>query len=132
MKFSLLIHSSPFRSQNHQTAIRFAHALLEEGHELYRVFFQHEAVLIGNCLITPAQDEYNQQQAWQDLHKEHGTDLVLCVSSAIKRGVMNEFEAKRYELPFANLADGFEISGLGQLIDACDASDRVISFGANH
>ena len=132
MKFSLLIHSSPFRSQNHTTALRFAEAVINQGHELYRVFFQHEAVLIANNLITPAQDEFNLQQAWQALASTHDADLVICVASAVKRGIVNEFEAKRHELDYANLAEHFVISGLGQLIDASANSDRVITFGDNH
>ena len=52
------------------------------------------------------------------------------VASSLRRGLLDETEADRYEKPAANIASGFTISGLGQLIDACIESDRVMTFGA--
>ena len=54
---------------------------------------------------------------------------MVCVSSAIKRGVINQQEAERHELAATSLRDSSEIAGLGQLIDAAINSDRVVNFG---
>jgi tRNA 2-thiouridine synthesizing protein D len=42
---------------------------------------------------------------------------------------MDQREAARHGLAAANLAPGFRISGLGQLIDASIEADRLLVFG---
>lgn len=130
MIFSLLILGPPTASPSHQTALRFATAALQNGHQIYRVFFFDEAAAIGNQLRVVPQDEPNVTEQWQQLGREHQLDLVVCVSSALKRGVLDDTEAQRYEKSAANLPGEFDISGLGQLVDASTHSDRVITFGA--
>lgn len=130
MKFSLVIHASPFSTQTSSTAYRYAKCLLDEGHQIYRIFYYGDGVLVANQQITPPQDESNLLTAWQALAEEHALDLVVCIAAAVKRGVLDENEAKRYEKPNANLASGFELSGLGQLAEAIAVSDRVVTFGS--
>jgi tRNA 2-thiouridine synthesizing protein D len=48
----------------------------------------------------------------------------------LRRGLLNEAETERYERTAANLNNAFEISGLGQLIDAGLAADRTVTFAA--
>ncbi len=130
MIFSLAIYSAPYSSQANDSAYRFASALLENGHQLYRVFFYHDGIHTASTLNTPPQDEPRFTENWQALALKHNIDLVVCIAAALKRGLLNEQEAARYEKPAANLADGFEISGLGQLVDAAVISDRLITFGS--
>ncbi|MGK0440423.1 MAG: tRNA 2-thiouridine synthesizing protein D [Pseudohongiellaceae bacterium] len=130
MKYSILVLGAPYSTQSMSTALRFSKALLKKNHSIFRVFFYHDAVNAGNSLITPPQDEQNIPAQWQALVKEHQLDLVVCIASALKRGVLNETEADRYEKPTHNLLEGFDISGLGQLVEAMAQSDRVVSFGA--
>ncbi|GAB0151600.1 MULTISPECIES: sulfurtransferase complex subunit TusD [Marinobacterium] len=129
MKFTLVIHSAPYQSASADTALRFARALLASGHELYRVFFYRDGVHNASALASPPRDEQSVPLAWQLLAQEHQLDLVVCIAAAVRRGVLDENEAKRYEKPAANLAPGFELSGLGQLSEALIQSDRVITFG---
>ena len=129
MIFSLAIYAAPYSSQASDSAYRFALALLENGHSLYRVFFYHDAVHTASFLATPPQDETHFTQNWQALAQKHNIDLVVCIAAALKRGLLNQQEAMRYEKPAFNLAEGFEISGLGQLVDAAVMSDRLITFG---
>jgi len=77
---------------------------------------------------VPAQDEADLAAQWQALIQEHELDAVVCVASALKRGIIDQAEAERYELPASNLREGFVISGLGQLIDAVIQSERTLSF----
>ncbi len=130
MIFSLAIYAAPYSSQASDSAYRFAAALLENGHTLYRVFFYHDAVHTASSLATPPQDETFFTQNWQTLAQQHNIDLVVCIAAALKRGLLNQQEAVRYEKPAANLAEGFEISGLGQLVDAAVMSDRLVTFGS--
>lgn len=129
MIFSLLVLGAPGSTQAATTALRFAAAALQSGHTLYRVFFLDDGVALANNLVVLPQDETPLCARWQALAAEHRIDMVVCVSSALKRGVLNAEEASRYDKPASNLADGFEISGLGQLIDAALNSDRVVTFG---
>ncbi|SDK15116.1 sulfurtransferase complex subunit TusD [Microbulbifer yueqingensis] len=129
MKFSLAVYSAPHSSQSAASALRFARALLAEGHELHRVFFYCDGVHNGSALAAPPQDEPDLLGAWQALQAEHGLDLVVCIAAAQRRGVLSESEARRLERPAANLAEGFELAGLGQLADAVAQSDRLVTFG---
>lgn len=129
MIFSLAIYSAPHTTQASDSAYRFAETLLSEGHSLYRVFFYQDGVYNSNNLITPAQDETDISSGWQQLSAKYQIDMVVCIAAALKRGILNQEEAERYEKPAHNLRDGFAISGLGQLVDAALMSDRLITFG---
>ncbi len=129
MIFSIVIQSAPYSRQAPESALRFARALLDGGHQIHRVFFYADGVQCGNSLASPPQDEMNLPLSWQQLATEHQLDLVVCIAAAVKRGVLDQNEAGRYEKPGHNLAQGFELSGLGQLAEATIVSDRVITFG---
>ena len=66
---------------------------------------------------------------WTELQKEHDLDLVVCIAAAQRRGLLDEDEAKRQGKDANNIAEGFRISGLGQLIEAGIQSDRLVVFG---
>jgi len=129
MIFSLAVYSAPYSSQAGYTAYQFAVAALNQGHSVHRVFFYQDGVHNATNLAAPPQDEFNLQQAWQRLAKDHNLDFVVCVAAALRRGILDEAEAKRYNKPSDNLANEFTISGLGQLVEAAVISDRLISFG---
>lgn len=129
MKFAILINSAPFTYQASDTAYQFCLAALTKGHRVQRVFFYHDAVYTGSTLTCPPQDEPNNTARWQALAKKYGVELVICVASALRRGILDEQEAKYYDKPVANLATGFKIAGLGQLIEASLTADRFLVFG---
>ena len=130
MKFALLVLASPYGSQAGDSAWRFAEAAVQAGHCVYRVFFFHEGVYHGNHHAVPPQDEVNRVLRWAEFASRHQTELVLCVASALKRGILDEREAARHDKLAANMHPAFEISGLGQLIDASAHCDRLLTFGA--
>jgi tRNA 2-thiouridine synthesizing protein D len=129
MKFSLLVMSSPQGSQAGDSAWRFARAALDTGHEVYRVFFYLEGSYHGNALSVPPQDEVDRAARWAELAAQHDVDLVLCIASAAKRGVLDADEAARHEKAAASAHPAFTVSGLGQLVDAHLNSDRLVTFG---
>lgn len=129
MKFSLVIYAAPYSSESAATALRFANSLIEQGHELYRLFFFGDGVHNASKLTVVAQDEINLQRQWSELIEEHNIDSVVCVSSALRRGILDQTEAKRHELGTASAYESSEVAGLGQLIDAALNSDRVVNFG---
>lgn len=129
LTYSLVINAAPYACQGAKTALDFATALIEQGHSLKRVFFYGDGIHIANNLSTPQQGEENLQERWQQLAKDSHCELIICIAAALKRGLLNEQEATRYEKPAFNLAEGFEISGLGQLAEAAITCDRVVNFG---
>jgi len=128
MIFSLAIYSPP-SSQASFSAYQFACAVLEQKHTLYRLFFYNDAVYQGSDLIVTPQGEFDLSAAWKQLKAEHQLDMVFCVAASLKRGIIDIEEAQRYEKKNTSLNDNFELSGLGQLIDASVVSDRLITFG---
>jgi len=129
MKFGILVNEGPYQHQASDSAYQFTKAVLAKGHEIFRVFFYHDGVNNGSRLTVPPQDDRNIVDRWSQLGKEHNLDLVLCVAAAQRRGMLDESEAKRHGKNADNIADGFRISGLGQLIEAGIQSDRLVVFG---
>ena len=129
MKFSLMVNEGPYNHQASDTAYNFAKAALEGGHEIFRVFFYHDGVNNGTRLTTPPQDDRNIVERWSAMAEEHEVDLVICVAAAQRRGIADEDESKRNGKDTDNIAPGFRISGLGQLIEAGIQSDRLVEFG---
>lgn len=126
MIYSLLVLAAP-RSGN--TAAAFAEAVLARGHSIHRVFFMDDGVYHGQGSCVLPQDESSFSDAWNALHEANALELVLCISSALKRGILDEAEADRHEQPAATVHPAFQIGGLGLLVDASATSDRLITFG---
>lgn len=129
MIFSLLITGAPYSSQAADTAYRFAQSLLNQGHSIHRVFFYADAVHSASALACPPQDENHVPDNWSQLAQKHNLDLVVCIAAAVRRGILDDNEARRYEKARGNLTDNFTLSGLGQLVEAGIVSDRVVTFG---
>ncbi len=126
MKFALLLTASPSQ-ENAWHALRFCEAALAQGHQVPRIFFYGDGVHNANALQCPPQGESQLLQGWQALAAQ-GVELVVCVAAALKRGVLDADTAQRMEQPVHNLAAGFSISGLGQLVEAMLEADRFVSF----
>jgi tRNA 2-thiouridine synthesizing protein D len=107
----------------------FAQAVLAGGHEIVRLFFYQEGVHIASGNIVTPQDEQDLPRQWREFVTLHQLDGVVCIAAALRRGVLNEEEAQRYQRPAANVSAPWELSGLGQLHDAVQAADRLICFG---
>ncbi len=118
MKFAIMINEGVYQHQSTDSAYLFAKAAIEKGHEVPRIFFYHDGVYNASSLTKPPQDDRNIVARWAKLAKEHNIDMVVCVAAALRRGIQNE-----------NLAEGFRISGLGQLVEAGIQADRLVVFG---
>lgn len=127
-RFALMVLASPTTAQAARTAYEFARAAIIGGHSVQRVFFFHQGVDAGNSQLVPAPDTPSLTAQWAALAAENNIDLVVCVTSAVRRGVLDAGEAKRHDRT-ESLHAGFEISGLGQWVEACLLADRVVSFG---
>ena len=129
MKFGIQVNEGPYQHQASDSAYQFAKAALEAGHEVYRVFFYHDGVNKGTRLTTPPQYDRNIVTRWTELAEKHELDLVICVAAAQRRGIADADESRRNGKDADNIAPGFRISGLGQLIEAGIQADRLVVFG---
>ena len=125
LHFVLLV-TAPLNQQGSFSALRFAEELLATEHHLDCVFFYWEGVLVGNPLIAPPADEFNVNQGWCDLAKSKSVKLFLCITEALRRGVIAEDK-----IPIDDTTSplpGFTCTGLGQLFATIYTCDRVIVF----
>ena len=76
MRFALFITGSPTASQAPLSAYRFATALLDQGHELSRVFLHGDGVLLAAETAVYPSDEENIHHLWRQLIGEHKLDGV--------------------------------------------------------
>ena len=130
MQFSLLVQGAPAASDAPAAALRFAQAAVAAGHRIHRAFFHGEGASIAHGGAAPPQDETDVARAWVDFARRHDISLVACVASAARRGVATaESGASTGGAPAA-VRDGFVIGGLGQMIEAMNAADRTVTFGA--
>jgi tRNA 2-thiouridine synthesizing protein D len=129
MKFAIQVNASPYQSNAGRTAYQFINAVLEQGHQVFRVFFYHDGVYHAFKYATPPDDELKFTAQWSKLSNRYQVDLVVCISAAQRRGLLCSDEAKRQGKQDNDLAEGFRISGLGQLVEATLEADRFIVFG---
>lgn len=128
MKFAIALFSAA-HAPSSRRALLFAQTLLAEGHEIVRLFFYQDGVHSASANIVTAQDEQDLPLQWREFVTTHQLDGVVCIAAALRRGILNDEEAQRYQRPAANLLAPWELSGLGQLHDAVQSADRLICFG---
>lgn len=120
---TLLLLTSPPTSRLSWHAYMLAYSLIEKNQQV-RVFFYQDAVQIANNILWRPADEPALSEKWLSL----GIDLPVCVSAALARGITDQDNALRHELPQHNLIAGFRLTGLGELADAMLNAHRVIQL----
>ncbi|EWC40110.1 sulfurtransferase complex subunit TusD [Pseudomonas stutzeri] len=128
MKFVIALFAPP-HSPAGRRALRFAEAALGAGHEIVRLFLYQDGVHCASANVVAAQDELDIAAEWSRFVSAHRLDGVVCIAAGLRRGVLDTGEAQRYQRPAANLAAGWELSGLGQLHEAAQQADRLVCFG---
>lgn len=118
MKFGLMVNEGPYTHQASDTAYQFAKAVVDKGHQVHRVFFYHDGVNNATRHTEPPQDDRHIVNRWSKLAEDHNIDLVVCIAAAMRRGITED-----------NVAKGFRISGLGQLVESGIQADRLVVFG---
>lgn len=128
MKFNILVTGGLYATQSAFSALQFCRAALLSGHSVTQIFFYQDAVTQANALSVPLSDEFDAVSSWAEFSKEHGVELVVCVSAAERRGVLNEEQAQEFDKAGANTHSAFTVAGLGLLHEAALASDRMVTF----
>lgn len=128
MKFAIALYS-PAHSPAARRALLFAQAALAGGHQIVRLFFYQDGVHSASANVVAPQDEQDIAAQWQAFISANGLDAVVCIAAALRRGVLDVDQAQRYKRPAANVIAPWQLSGLGQLHEAAQDADRLVSFG---
>ena len=56
MKFSIVVYAAPYSAEAAATAFNFTRSVLEQGHDIYRLFFFGDGVHNASRLSVAAQD----------------------------------------------------------------------------
>ena len=128
MKFAIALFSAA-HAPSSRRALLFAQAALAGGHEIVRLFFYQDGVYNASSSVVTPQDELDLPKQWRAFVTEHQLDGVVCIAAALRRGVLDQEEATRYQRSAVNLEAPWALSGLGQLHDAAQTADRLICFG---
>ena len=73
-------------------------------------------------------DELFVLDSWKTLATEHNVKLLVCITAAVKRGIVSEMEAKENGIAQANLTAPFEQAGLGEFFTALHECNRLVQF----
>jgi tRNA 2-thiouridine synthesizing protein D len=128
MKFAIALFAAP-SAPSSRRALRFAQTVLADGHEIVRLFFYQDGVYSAADNLVSAQDELDVPKEWREFVQAAQLDAVVCIAAGLRRGVLNEQEAQRYNRSAVNLQAPWDLSGLGQLHEAAQLADRLICFG---
>lgn len=122
LNYTVVVMGPAYGTQAATTAYQFVSSLVSTSvttsHRIEAVFFYYDGVYNANQFTDPANDEFDLVSAWQQLAKQHNIKLALCVSAALRRGIIEN----------KNIAEHFQLSGLSELSESLSKSDRVIEF----
>ncbi len=119
----------PALSSTSETALKFAHTVIMQNKQISLLFFYGEAVQTAASLAVSIQGDTPVISNWQAFIQTHKLPAIACITSALKRGVIDKQEADRHQKSGENIAQGIKLGGLGQWADAVKQSDQHIIFG---
>jgi tRNA 2-thiouridine synthesizing protein D len=115
MLYTLVVQSSHLNNNSETMAL--ALDLINQKHQISAIFFLFDAAYTANAFIDMPTDEPNISQQWSEFAHQHQIRLVVCSASAARRGIC-----------ITNLAPGFNLGSIGELVESCDTADRVVSI----
>ncbi|WP_421134597.1 sulfurtransferase complex subunit TusD [Alteromonas sp. A079] len=126
--YSILVTSPPYYGDAALRMASFIDGVLDNGDTVDNVFFYGEGVHHCNQFAVQTGDEFYSYEYWTQLSSSHNTALLVCVTAAIKRGVVSVDEAKDNGVDGANLVAPFQQAGLGEFFTALHACNRLVQF----
>lgn len=113
MKFTLIITTNHLN--NNYSALQFAQAALLQQHNINCIYFLFDGAYAANSHIDMPTDEFAVSSLWSKFAANNNITLSVCAASGLRRGIDS-----------ANLASGFAMGSIGQLVASCAEADRVI------
>ncbi len=127
MSLLILISNSP-QQPLAKLAVRFAKsALSQDIDNNIEIFFYADGASTANSLSWQTAEQINICQEWQKLAEKYQLKLSVCVSTALARGVSDKENSQRHQLIGDNLAQGFRLVGLSDLVIKM-ANSKVVQF----
>ena len=123
---TLFITSSPFSTNKHWEA----QAFIREQHKdtpIKQVFFYADATLVCNASQKAPQGQLNTLEEWIKLSHDLNIPLKSCIANSVRRGILDETEAQRYDLA-ATCAPESQLVGLGEMAEAYLNQHQVVQF----
>ncbi len=111
----ILITSSP-QQPLAKLAVRYARSALNQTNNRIEIFFYGNGAGIANALSWQTAEQINICHEWQKLAEQYQLHLSVCVSTALARGVTDKENSQRHQLIGDNLAQGFYLVGLSELV----------------
>lgn len=93
-----------------------------------QIFLYHDAVYLANRLTWLPVDQLNLTRDWQNFAKTYHLTVQVCVSVALSRGITDMDNAARHRLQGDNLAENFNLVGLGELAMYLHKNIRLLQF----
>ena len=86
MKFGVLINEGPYQHQASDTAYKFIEAAIEEGHEIFRVFFYH-VLCVAAAQRRGMVDEDEMKRNSKDANNIAGKFRISGLGQLIEAGI---------------------------------------------
>ncbi|CAM3801471.1 sulfurtransferase complex subunit TusD [Rheinheimera salexigens] len=118
-RFALLITSPSFSSQSVASALVFAQAALDGGHQLKQIFLYQDAVYAALQHIDLPSDESNHSLLLSQFCQQHNVALHYCITAAEKRGVVSDSLASQ---------QGYIATGLAEFAILLEDIDKLVQF----
>ncbi len=115
MIFTLIVRNNHLT--NCYSALEFARAALAAKHKISGIYFLFAGAYVANQLIDMPSDEFSLPSHWSQFALQNGVPLIVCSASGLRRGITQD-----------NLAAGFSLGSIGQLVESCALADRVVSL----
>ena len=127
-KYACLITSAPSDTLATQDAIALIEQLINDGSVIDHLFFYCDGVLNANHLSKPLGDEFNPYAAWAKLSNDHDIPLLVCVTSALRRGIVDQDTAQQEGFEQYNLQAPFQQVGLGEFFTRLHTVENLIQL----
>lgn len=115
--FLIISHAENYANQSSRTALKFAQAVIAQGHTLEAIFFYQQGVSMANSKADIPSDELDNREAFIELNQQHKVPLLICVTAAEKRGLLAD-----------DCDSHFTVAGLAEMATISATVDRVIQF----
>lgn len=127
-EYSVLITSPPFNGDSAQRALSFIKGVISNGDTINHVFFYGDGVYHTNSLMLETGDSLFTYGEWKNLSSAHNVNLMVCITAAVKRGIVSQQEAKENGMGQSNLQAPFQQAGLGEFFTSLHNCERLVQF----
>jgi len=126
VKFTLTLFNYPDHINNIH-ALHFAKAIIKKNNQLDCIFLQQNSVYLSCANTVYPQTECNITTKWHDFLAKNKITAYVCITAALKRGIIDKNNANNYLLP-CTIAPAFKLTSLGFWLSMLEQTDRLISF----